>query len=76
MLWEPLSKDVVGASTQRCYGCLMANEDGASWSAVVEEGEPVDSTSFGAITSTIGAMTSGTGSSTLGGGLSNSSNNG
>ncbi|GKC52897.1 hypothetical protein Tco_1075642 [Tanacetum coccineum] len=25
MLWEPLPKDVVGASTQRCCGCLMAN---------------------------------------------------
>nr|GFC57068.1 hypothetical protein [Tanacetum cinerariifolium] len=49
---------------------------GASWSTVVEEGEPVDSTDFGAITSWIRAMTSGAGGSTLGEGVSNSSNSG
>ncbi|GJZ40114.1 hypothetical protein Tco_0586677, partial [Tanacetum coccineum] len=32
--------------------------DGASWSTVVEEGEPVDATGFEATTSTIRAMTS------------------
>nr|GEZ58210.1 hypothetical protein [Tanacetum cinerariifolium]GFA18912.1 hypothetical protein [Tanacetum cinerariifolium] len=42
--------------------------DGASWSTVVEEGEPVDSAGSGAITSAIEAITSGAGRSTLGGG--------
>ncbi|GJS58095.1 hypothetical protein Tco_0652879, partial [Tanacetum coccineum] len=50
--------------------------DGASWSTVVEEGEPVDAAGSGATTLAIGAMTSGAGRSTLDGGLSNSSNNG
>nr|GEV49755.1 putative ribonuclease H-like domain-containing protein [Tanacetum cinerariifolium] len=36
--------------------------DGASWSSVVEEGEPVDAAGSGATTSAIGAMTSGAGS--------------
>ncbi|GKG32835.1 hypothetical protein Tco_0430345, partial [Tanacetum coccineum] len=53
------------------YSC-----DGASWSTVVEEGEPVDAACSGATTSAIGVMTSGAGRSTLDGGLSNSSNNG
>ncbi|GKA87771.1 hypothetical protein Tco_0809535 [Tanacetum coccineum] len=35
--------------------------DGASWSTVVEEGEPVDTTGTGAATSLIGATTSGAG---------------
>ncbi|GKF91045.1 hypothetical protein Tco_0274746, partial [Tanacetum coccineum] len=42
---------------------------GASWSIVVEEGEPVDAESSGATTSAIGAMTSGAGRSTLNGGV-------
>ncbi|GJV54456.1 hypothetical protein Tco_1450197 [Tanacetum coccineum] len=50
--------------------------DGASWSTIVEEGEPVDAAGSGATTSVIGAMTSGAGRSTLDGGLSNSSNSG
>ncbi|GKF59066.1 hypothetical protein Tco_0175852, partial [Tanacetum coccineum] len=50
--------------------------DGASWSAVVEEGEPVDVVGSGATTSAIGATTSGAGRSTLDEGLSNSSNSG
>nr|GFC44327.1 hypothetical protein [Tanacetum cinerariifolium] len=50
--------------------------DAASWSTIVEEDEPIDSTGSGAITSSIGAMTSGAGGSTLGGGVSNSSNSG
>ncbi|GKE95171.1 hypothetical protein Tco_1580026, partial [Tanacetum coccineum] len=41
--------------------------DGASWSTVVEEGEPVDVAGSGATTSAIGAMTSGARRSTLGG---------
>ncbi|GKF16274.1 hypothetical protein Tco_0061192 [Tanacetum coccineum] len=45
------------------YSC-----DGASWSIVVEEGEPVDAAGSGATTSAIGAMTSGAGRSTLHGG--------
>nr|GFD34544.1 hypothetical protein [Tanacetum cinerariifolium] len=48
----------------------------ASWSIVVEEGEPVDAAGFGATTSAIREMTLGAGKSTLGGGLGNSSNNG
>nr|GEU72258.1 retrovirus-related Pol polyprotein from transposon TNT 1-94 [Tanacetum cinerariifolium] len=44
--------------------------DGASWSIVVEEGEPVDAASTGATTSAIGAMTSRANRSTLGGRLS------
>ncbi|GKG62601.1 hypothetical protein Tco_0634374, partial [Tanacetum coccineum] len=32
--------------------------DGASWSIVVEEGEPVDTTGIGVTTSAIGVMTS------------------
>nr|GEV96706.1 hypothetical protein [Tanacetum cinerariifolium] len=40
--------------------------EGASWSTVVEEGEPVDSTCFGGITSARGAITSGAGGSILG----------
>ncbi|GKD22826.1 hypothetical protein Tco_1224529 [Tanacetum coccineum] len=43
--------------------------DGASWSTVVEEGEPVDEAGSGATTSAIGAMTSGAGRSTLDGGV-------
>ncbi|GKG33009.1 hypothetical protein Tco_0430519, partial [Tanacetum coccineum] len=50
--------------------------DSASWSTVVEEGEPVDAAGFGATTSAIGAMTSGAGQTTLDGGLSSSSNSG
>ncbi|GJV14558.1 hypothetical protein Tco_1359881 [Tanacetum coccineum] len=50
--------------------------DGASWSTVVEEGEPVDAAGFGATTSVIGAMILGDGRSTFDGGLSNSSNSG
>ncbi|GJR19992.1 hypothetical protein Tco_0968519 [Tanacetum coccineum] len=46
------------------YSC-----DGASWSTIVEEGEPVDKTGSRATTSTIGAMTSGAGQSILGGGV-------
>ncbi|GKD71048.1 hypothetical protein Tco_1325138 [Tanacetum coccineum] len=46
--------------------------DGASWSAVVEKGEPVDTTGSGATTSAIRAITSRAGQSTLGGGVSNS----
>ncbi|GKA46580.1 hypothetical protein Tco_0739463, partial [Tanacetum coccineum] len=34
---------------------------GASWSTVVEEGEPVDTADTGATTSSIGATTSGAG---------------
>ncbi|GJU87051.1 hypothetical protein Tco_1294597 [Tanacetum coccineum] len=45
--------------------------DGASWSTVVEEGEPVDATGFRSTTLAIRAMTSGVGRSTLDGGLSN-----
>nr|GEZ51684.1 retrovirus-related Pol polyprotein from transposon TNT 1-94 [Tanacetum cinerariifolium] len=41
--------------------------DGASWSTVVEEGEPVDVTGSGATTSAIRAMTSEDGRSTLDG---------
>ncbi|GKE69222.1 hypothetical protein Tco_1527294, partial [Tanacetum coccineum] len=48
--------------------------DGASWSTVVEEGEPVDTAGSGATTSVIRAMTAGAMQSTLGGGMSNSSN--
>ncbi|GJS64276.1 hypothetical protein Tco_0678840 [Tanacetum coccineum] len=44
--------------------------DGASWSTVVEEGEPVDTTGTGETTSSIGEMTLGAGRSTLGGGES------
>ncbi|GKF78857.1 hypothetical protein Tco_0234425, partial [Tanacetum coccineum] len=40
--------------------------DGASWSTVVEKGEPVDTAGSGVTTSVIGAMTSGAGQSTLG----------
>ncbi|GJX24475.1 hypothetical protein Tco_0228920 [Tanacetum coccineum] len=47
--------------------------DGASWSTVVQEGEPVDAAGSGATTSLIGAMTSRARRSTLDGGLSNSS---
>ncbi|GJY28704.1 hypothetical protein Tco_0404471 [Tanacetum coccineum] len=50
--------------------------DGASWSTVVEEGEPVDAAGSRATTSAIRAMTSGAGRSTLDEGLSNSSNSG
>ncbi|GJT62888.1 hypothetical protein Tco_1006421 [Tanacetum coccineum] len=50
--------------------------DGASWSTIVEEAEPVDVAGFGETTLAIGAMTSGAGRSTLDGGLSNSSNSG
>ncbi|GKG00803.1 hypothetical protein Tco_0302493, partial [Tanacetum coccineum] len=50
--------------------------DGASWSTVIEEGEPVDAAGYGATTSAIRAMTSGVGRSTLDGGLIISSNNG
>ncbi|GJY03086.1 hypothetical protein Tco_0361238 [Tanacetum coccineum] len=50
--------------------------DGASWSTVVEEGEPVDAAGSGATTSAIGAMTLGAGRSTLDERLSNSSNSG
>nr|GEZ53079.1 hypothetical protein [Tanacetum cinerariifolium] len=50
--------------------------DGASWSTIVEEGEPVDSVGSGAITLARGAITSGTRGSTLGVRESNSSNNG
>ncbi|GKC64277.1 hypothetical protein Tco_1096875, partial [Tanacetum coccineum] len=50
--------------------------DGASWSTIVEEGEPIDSAGAGASTAAFGAMTSGAGGSILGGGLSNSSNSG
>ncbi|GKD19349.1 hypothetical protein Tco_1208507, partial [Tanacetum coccineum] len=50
--------------------------DGASWSTIFKEGEPVDAAGSGATTSTIGAMTSGAGRLTLDRGLSNSSNNG
>ncbi|GKG01009.1 hypothetical protein Tco_0305714, partial [Tanacetum coccineum] len=50
--------------------------DGASWSKVFEEGEPVNATGSGATTSAIGAMTSRAGRSTLGGRVSNSSNSG
>nr|GFD20609.1 hypothetical protein [Tanacetum cinerariifolium] len=50
--------------------------DGASWSTVVEEGEPVDAAGFRATTLAIEAITSGAGRSTLGGGLSTSSNSG
>ncbi|GKF95556.1 hypothetical protein Tco_0288291, partial [Tanacetum coccineum] len=48
--------------------------DGASWSTVVKEGEPVDTTGSGATTSVIRAMTLRAGQSTLGEGVSNSSN--
>ncbi|GKA47907.1 hypothetical protein Tco_0740865 [Tanacetum coccineum] len=47
---------------------------GASWSTVVEEGEPVNAAGSGATTLAIRAMTSRAGRSTLDGGLSNSSN--
>ncbi|GJZ70344.1 hypothetical protein Tco_0633894, partial [Tanacetum coccineum] len=50
--------------------------DGASWSIVVEEGEPVDAAGSGATTLAIGAMTLGAGRLILDGGLSNSSNRG
>ncbi|GKE19753.1 hypothetical protein Tco_1431265 [Tanacetum coccineum] len=50
--------------------------DGASWSTVVEEGEPVDAVGSGVTTSAIRAMSSGAGRSTLDGGLSNSLNSG
>ncbi|GKE67282.1 hypothetical protein Tco_1521443, partial [Tanacetum coccineum] len=50
--------------------------DGAFWSTVVEEGEPVDAAGSGATTLAIRAMTSGAGRSTLDGGLSNSLNSG
>ncbi|GKA04308.1 hypothetical protein Tco_0677089 [Tanacetum coccineum] len=60
----------LGAST------FVYNGDGASWSIVVEEGEPVDAAGSGATTSAIRAITSGAERSTLDGGLSNSSNNG
>ncbi|GJZ15956.1 hypothetical protein Tco_0551633 [Tanacetum coccineum] len=53
------------------YSC-----DGASWSTVAKEGEPVDAAGAVATTSAIRAMTSGAGRSTLDGGLSNSSNSG
>ncbi|GKD56223.1 zinc finger, CCHC-type containing protein, partial [Tanacetum coccineum] len=43
--------------------------DGASWSTVVEEGEPVDAVGSGVTTSAIRAMSSGAGRSTLDGGL-------
>ncbi|GKF87865.1 hypothetical protein Tco_0258742 [Tanacetum coccineum] len=52
------------------------DRDGASWSTVVEEGEPVDAAGSGATTSVIGSMTLGDRQSTLDGGLSNSSNSG
>ncbi|GKE09737.1 hypothetical protein Tco_1413288, partial [Tanacetum coccineum] len=42
---------------------------GASWSTVVEEGEPVKTAGYGATTSAIRAMTSGAGRSTHGGGF-------
>ncbi|GJW92877.1 hypothetical protein Tco_0172549 [Tanacetum coccineum] len=50
--------------------CLRVIGDGASWSTVVEEGEPVNTARTGATTSSIRAMTSGAGRSTLGGGES------
>ncbi|GKF01850.1 hypothetical protein Tco_0028773 [Tanacetum coccineum] len=40
--------------------------DGASWSTVVVEGEPIDSAGAGATTSAFGVMTSGVGGSILG----------
>nr|GEV29622.1 hypothetical protein [Tanacetum cinerariifolium] len=46
--------------------------DGASWSTVVEESEPIDPVGSRATTPAIRAMTLGTGRSTLGGGVSNS----
>ncbi|GKF18841.1 hypothetical protein Tco_0063759 [Tanacetum coccineum] len=64
---------------QNCFlefECQRMERDGASWSTVVEEGEPVDAAGSGATTSAIRAMTSRAGRSTLNGGLSNSSNNG
>ncbi|GJV23364.1 hypothetical protein Tco_1376059 [Tanacetum coccineum] len=53
------------------YSC-----DGASWSTVIEEDEPIDAAGSRATTSAVGAMTSGAGRSTLDRGLSNSSNSG
>ncbi|GKF74102.1 hypothetical protein Tco_0220434 [Tanacetum coccineum] len=50
--------------------------DGASWSTIVEEGEPVNAAGSRTTTLVIGVMTSGAGRSTLDGGLSNSLNNG
>nr|GFC55699.1 hypothetical protein [Tanacetum cinerariifolium] len=50
--------------------------DGAYWSTVVDEGEPVDAAGSEATTSAIGAMSSWAGKSTVGRGLSNSSING
>nr|GEU70119.1 hypothetical protein [Tanacetum cinerariifolium] len=72
---------VLKQSQQEMTGDYVSGEfyellaDGASWSTVVEEGEPVDLAGSGAITLAIGVMTSGTGSLTLGEGLRNSSNN-
>ncbi|GJS29110.1 hypothetical protein Tco_0489730 [Tanacetum coccineum] len=43
----------------RC--CLIVSGDGASWSTVVEEGEPVDTAGTGAATSSIRATTLGAG---------------
>ncbi|GKG32634.1 hypothetical protein Tco_0430144 [Tanacetum coccineum] len=54
------------------YSSVQHLSDGASWSTVVEEGEPIDAAGSGATTLTIRAMTSGAGRSTLDGGLSNS----
>ncbi|GJR23660.1 hypothetical protein Tco_0972187 [Tanacetum coccineum] len=57
-----------------CVGSPLEVMVHASWSIVVEEGEPVDVAGSGATTSTIGEMTLGAGQSTLDRGLSNSSN--
>ncbi|GJS35014.1 hypothetical protein Tco_0533396 [Tanacetum coccineum] len=43
------------------FMCATSKSDGASWSTVVEEGEPVDAAGSGATTSAIRAMTSGLG---------------
>nr|GFB22932.1 hypothetical protein [Tanacetum cinerariifolium] len=40
---------------------LRVTSDGASWSAIVDKGEPVDAAGSGATTSVIGATTSGAG---------------
>nr|GFA67798.1 hypothetical protein [Tanacetum cinerariifolium] len=50
--------------------------DGASWSIVVEEGEPVNAASSGATTLAFRAITLGARQATLDGGLSNLSNSG
>nr|GEZ61382.1 hypothetical protein [Tanacetum cinerariifolium] len=73
---EPTTRIISRRLKISCVGYCLGFQDlhslgeGASWSTVVEKGEPIESASSRVTTSSIGATTSRAGGSTLGGGES------